>query len=69
MLGVPFLIEPRVGVGFRDDREDLDLRFCNVIEHPDVAHAEAVHAPPRLAAPINRGSDGPERLSSRTRTG
>jgi hypothetical protein len=27
---------------FRDDREDLDWRFRNVIERSDVAHAEAV---------------------------
>src|SRR2546422_3301372 len=31
----PLLVEPRLGVGLRDNREDLDLRFCNVIEHPD----------------------------------
>ena len=29
-------VEPRLGVGFRDDCEDLDLRFCNVIEHPAI---------------------------------
>ena len=38
----PLLFEPRLRVGFRDDSEDLDLRFCNVIKHPDVAHSEAV---------------------------
>jgi len=31
-----------LGAGFRDDGEDLDLRFCNVIKHPDVAHSRAV---------------------------
>ena len=45
-VGVPCLVEPRLRFGLRDDREDLDLRFCNVIEHPDVADAQAV---PRLA--------------------
>jgi hypothetical protein len=38
----PLPFEPRLRVGFRDDSEDLDLRFCNVIKHPDVAHSEAV---------------------------
>src|SRR6185503_12342979 len=37
-----FLIEPRLRFGLRDDREDLDLRFCNVIEHPDVANSQTV---------------------------
>ena len=35
-------VEPRLRFGLRDDREDLDLRFCNVIEHSNVAHAQAV---------------------------
>ncbi|MGH9330056.1 MAG: hypothetical protein ACRD09_06410, partial [Vicinamibacterales bacterium] len=35
-------IEPALRLGFRDDREDLDLRFCNVIEHPDVANPQAI---------------------------
>lgn len=38
----PLLVEPCLSVGFRDDGEDLDLRFCNVIKHPDVAHSEPV---------------------------
>src|SRR6266478_1131899 len=38
----PLFVEPRLGFGLRDDREDLDLRFCNVIEHPDVAYSQAV---------------------------
>src|SRR5437762_11552658 len=38
----PLLVEPCLGVGFRDDGEDLDLRFCNVIKHPDVVHSQAV---------------------------
>ena len=33
------LVEPRVSFGLRDDGEDLDFRFCNVIEHPDGADA------------------------------
>src|SRR6187401_309364 len=37
-----FFVEPRLGFGLRDDREDLDFRLCNVIEHPDVAHAQSV---------------------------
>jgi hypothetical protein len=35
-------VQPRPGLGLRDNREDLDLRFCNVIEHPDVAYAQAI---------------------------
>lgn len=38
----PLLVEPRLRFGFRDDSEDLDFRFCNVIEHPDIAHAQTV---------------------------
>ena len=37
-----FFVEPRLGFGLRDDREDLDFRLCNVIEHPDVANAQSV---------------------------
>ena len=44
----PLLVEPRLGVRFRDDREDLDLRLCNVIEHPDVSDPQAIL---RLAHP------------------
>ncbi|HEY6362200.1 MAG TPA: hypothetical protein VIX63_13900, partial [Vicinamibacterales bacterium] len=42
LMCCPFFVEPCLGLCFRDNREDLDLRFCNVIEHPDVAHAQAV---------------------------
>src|SRR5216110_352354 len=42
------LFEPFLRFGFRDDRKDLDLCFCNVIKHPDVAHAQAIL---RLAQP------------------
>jgi hypothetical protein len=28
--------------GFRDNREDLDLGFCNVIKHPDVINAQPI---------------------------
>ena len=35
-------VKPRLGVGFRDDREDLDLRFSNVIEHPDMVDAQSI---------------------------
>jgi hypothetical protein len=35
-------VEPRLHFGLRDDREDLDLRLCNVIEHPDVANSQAI---------------------------
>ena len=38
----PELLEPCVRFGFGDDREDLDLRFCNVIKHPDIADPEPV---------------------------
>jgi hypothetical protein len=37
-----FFVEPRLGFSLRDNREDLDLRFCNVIKHPDVANTESV---------------------------
>jgi hypothetical protein len=37
-----FLVEPRLGFGFPDEGEDLDLRFSNVIEHPDVIDAQAI---------------------------
>jgi hypothetical protein len=42
------LVEPRVRFGLRDDGEDLDLRFCNVIEHPDVSNSQVIL---RLAQP------------------
>src|SRR5688572_20313296 len=35
-------VKPRLRFGFRDDREDFDLRFCNVIEHSNVAHTQAI---------------------------
>jgi hypothetical protein len=37
-----FFVEPRLRFGLRDNREDLDLRFSNVIEHPDVANPQTV---------------------------
>src|SRR5204862_3671195 len=42
------LFEPFLRFGFRDDRKDLDLCFCNVIKQPDVAHAQVIL---RLAQP------------------
>jgi hypothetical protein len=36
------LVEPGVRLLFRDDGKDLDFRFSNVIEHPDVANPETV---------------------------
>lgn len=36
------LVEPCLRLGFRDDREDLDLRFSNVIEHPDVIPTQSI---------------------------
>jgi len=35
-------VEPGLRFGLRDNCEDLDLRLCNVIEHPDVANAQAI---------------------------
>jgi hypothetical protein len=35
-------VEPRLGFGLRDDREDLDFLLEDVIEDPDVAHAEPI---------------------------
>src|SRR2546427_465064 len=49
----PLLAEPDLRLGFRDDREDLDLRFCNVIEHPDVAHAKTVLGLAQTAQPLD----------------
>src|SRR5687767_15167128 len=48
-----FFVEPRLGFGFRDDREDLDFRFCNVIEHPDVASAQSVLRLAQTAESLN----------------
>jgi hypothetical protein len=36
------LVEPGLRLLFRDDREDLDLRFSNVIKNPDVVDSEPV---------------------------
>jgi hypothetical protein len=36
------LFEPGLRLFFRDDGEDLDLRFRNVIEHPDVVNGESI---------------------------
>ena len=36
------LVEPRLRLGFRDNREDLDLCFGDVIEHPYLAYPKAV---------------------------
>src|SRR4051812_12021010 len=44
----PLLVESRLGVRLRDDRENLDLGLCNVIEHPDVSDPQAIL---RLAHP------------------
>src|SRR5262245_19579841 len=41
-------VEPGVRFGLRDDGEDLDLRLCNVIKHPDVVNAQPIL---RLAEP------------------
>lgn len=45
-LGTAFaralLVEPSLRLFFRDDGEDLDLRFSNVIKHPDVVDAQSV---------------------------
>jgi len=38
----PFFVEPRLGFGRRDNREDVNVRLCNVIKHPDVANTESV---------------------------
>lgn len=35
-IGRAFLLEPRPGLGLRDDREDFDGSFRDVIEHPDL---------------------------------
>ena len=44
----PFFVEPRLGLGFRDDREDFNLRFCNIIKHSNIIDAEPIL---RLAQP------------------
>jgi hypothetical protein len=36
------LVEPLVGRRFRDDREDLDRRFGDVIKDPNLVHPQAV---------------------------
>jgi hypothetical protein len=38
----PFCVEPGLRFCLGDDREDLDFRFCNVIEHPDITDVQAV---------------------------
>jgi hypothetical protein len=38
----PLLVEPGLRLLFRDDGEDLDLRFSNVMEHPDAVDAQSV---------------------------
>ena len=40
--GDTLLVEPRLRVGFRDDRKDFDCCFCDVIEHPDLAHPQTI---------------------------
>jgi hypothetical protein len=37
----------------RNDREDFDARFCNVIKHPDVINAEPVLRLAQPAEPID----------------
>jgi hypothetical protein len=46
-------IEPRLRLGFRDDREDLDVRFCNVMKDPDVSNAKAVLRLAEAAKPFD----------------
>lgn len=35
-------VEPGFGLSFRDDGEDADFFFGDVIEHPDLVHAESI---------------------------
>jgi len=39
-VGFAFALEPALRFGFRDDREDFNRCFRNVIEHPDVADSQ-----------------------------
>jgi hypothetical protein len=52
-LARALLVEPGLRLLFRDDGEDLDFRFSNVIEHPDVANAEAVLRLAHTAKPLD----------------
>jgi len=38
----PFFVEPSLRFVLVDDRKDLDLRFSNVIKHPDICNPEPV---------------------------
>src|SRR5215471_6893188 len=38
----PLFLEPSLRFGLCDDGEDFDLRFCNVIEHPNVAVSQPI---------------------------
>lgn len=56
-LGAAFaralLVEPSLRLLFRDDGEDLDLRFSNVIKHPDVINAKPVLRLAQAAEPLD----------------
>jgi hypothetical protein len=39
-----------------DDGEDLNGRFCNVIEHPDVAYSQAILRPREPTKPFDPAS-------------
>ena len=43
------LVEPRLRLGFRDDREDVDFRVGDVIEHPYFTYPKSIL---RLVEPL-----------------
>ena len=41
-IGLAFLLEPSVGIGLCNDREDLDFPFSDVVKDPQFTDSEAV---------------------------
>ena len=51
--GRSFFPEPSLRLRLGDNGKDFDRRFCNVIEHPNVAHPQPVLGLTEAAQPFN----------------
>jgi hypothetical protein len=58
-------VEPLLRFGLRDDGEDFDRTLGNVIEHPNVIHAQTVLGLTEAPEPLDAASTGLRWLESK----